>query len=192
LAAPPDEMRKLTVVKQMFDHLVQLTSYEDEKAGRILASIAFLTVADVTLFASFLGNHVTFRCLSWDLITIAFVGYISSVTVGTIFILTAFGPRFKLPQSWKPVAAGEPKSVFFFQWICKEDEKDWCKYFLSSAPSMVEKKATADLVYECYWIAGKISDKVTWINRRKMLFYLAMLCLVAQAAFGATSIFLGN
>lgn len=203
---PPSEAaRKLRVVKQIFDHVIDMTRHEDEKAGRILAPMAFLTVAYAAIFASFLGNGVRFRYLSYDLITLAFLLYIACVTIGTVFILEAFGPRFNLPKLWKSSIPKEaqlesgvqstrlkvPKSIFFFEHIAKEPREEWTEYF-SNSPEILEQKAVDDLVFEIHLISEKVSTKVNFVRRAKVFFFLAMIFFIVGTLLGAVSIFRGN
>ncbi|MGA2784696.1 MAG: hypothetical protein ABSF09_08375 [Candidatus Bathyarchaeia archaeon] len=185
--------------------MIDMTRHEDEKAGRILAPMAFLTVAYAAIFASFLGNGVRFRYLSYDLITLVFLFYITCVTIGAVFLLEAFGPRFNLPKPWNSSISKEaqlesgvqstsqkvPKSIFFFEHIAKEPREEWTKYF-SNSPEVLEQKAVDDLVFEIHLISEKVSTKVNFVRRGKFFFFLAMLFFVFGTLLGAASIIRGN
>jgi hypothetical protein len=187
---PSDIARKLAIVKQSFDYSSDLTHYEDAKAGQILAPMAFLTAAYAAIWGSFFSKSVTFTYHSYDLVTISFVGYVACVTIGTVFVLDAFGPRFNIPKLWKSKAeepsSNIPKSIFFFELIAKEPMKKWRNYFSNSA-DVVEQKALDDLIYETHLVSEKIAIKIRSIKRGKFFFLLSMAFLIVGTSLGAFS-----
>lgn len=188
---PSDISRKLAIVKQSFDYASDITRHEDAKAGQILAPMAFLTAAYAAIWGSFFSGKVTFTYDSYDLITILFAGFVACVTIGTAFILTAFGPRFNIPKLWKSDSeeplSKTPKSIFFFELIAKEPMEKWRNYFSNSA-GVVEQKALDDLIYETHLVSEKISIKIRAIKRGKIFFLLSMAFLIVGTLLGALSI----
>jgi hypothetical protein len=194
-----DELwRKYEITKEVFERPLEMTKHEDEKAGRILASMAFLTVAAATSFAAFLNKGVKFEILLYstqvvDLIPVSFLIYVIFATVGTVLMLEAFGPSFEIPKMWSPAREGqknntvneyEPPSLFFFEKIAPERDNQWLNYFDSKVGGILTK-ACKDHVFEAHLVSTKVRKKVRYIKWGKRLFYLAMFMLCVLVLVGS-------
>jgi len=180
--------KRYEITHEVLERPLEMTKHEDEKAGRILASMAFLTVAAATLFSTFLNNGLRFEMSLFysqhiDLIPAFFASYIVFVVLGTLFILEAFGPSFELPKVWQTSAKSqekegvttyEPKSLFFFEKIAEEDRDKWVNYFGGDI-NRILTKACNDHVFESQLVSIKVAKKVRYIKWGKRFFYVAMI-----------------
>ena len=155
--------KKYEITKEVFDRPLEMTKHEDEKAGRILASMAFLTVAAAAIFSTFVNKELKlelslFCSQRFDLIPMSFGGYAMFVIIGTVLMLEAFGPSFEIPKTWgipvdsKEKGVGEtyePKSIFFFEKISNEDKSQWVNYFRGQIDDILAK-ACNDHIFEAY------------------------------------------
>jgi hypothetical protein len=193
-----DELwKRYEITREVFERPLEMTKHEDEKAGRILASVAFLTVAAAAVFSTFLNKGVKFELSLFcsqrlDLIPISFAGYVVFVVIGTIFMLEAFGPSFELPKVWatqvKSQEKGrgrvyEPQSTFFFEKISEEDRNQWVNYF-AGAINEILTKACNDHVFEAHLVSRKVKKKVRSINWGKRFFYVAMAMFAVLIVVG--------
>jgi len=192
-----DELwKRYEITKEVFERPLEMTRHEDEKAGRILASMAFLTVAATAMFSTFLNIGLKFECTlfcsqSLDLIPISFAGYVIFVVVGTIFMLEAFGPSFELPKVWQiPSKSQEssgvtykPQSIFFFEKISEEERNPWVNYF-GRAIDEILTKACDDHVFEAHLVSTKVRKKVRFIKWGKRFFYIAMVMFAVLILIG--------
>jgi len=187
-----ENQKRYNITKDILQSPINLTKHEDEKAGRILAPMAFLTAAATTLFAAFLNNNITWyiQATHVDLIVILFQFFIVFIVTGTILMLEAFGPYFEIPKSWRsrnkpePRKKSEPKSFFFFDKIADMDVKDWTRYFENTNINEILLKASCDQIYEAHLISVKIKKKVKFIRAGKVFYYLAMVIFVVLTILG--------
>lgn len=178
--------KRYELLRDILRSPLEMTEHEDAKAGRILASIAFLTAASATVFRTFVQNDV--RCIYrftdtivLDLIPVLFESYLILVTFGTIFMLLAFGPFFEIPKKWgkskseKTLTKDQyrPKSLFFFEMVAKEKREKWTEYFKGSINEILEK-ACYDCAYETYLVSKKVAKKVKSIKMARTFFLLAI------------------
>jgi len=193
-----DELwKRYEVTREVLRHPMELTKHEDAKAGRILAPVAFLTVAAAAVFSTLLNNGLRFELSLFcsqrlDLIPASFAGYIILVVVGTILMLETFGPSFELPKVWRTSVKSEekgsgrtyePQSIFFFEKISEEDRNQWVNYF-GGVINEILTKACNDHVFEAHLVSTKVSKKVRCIKWGKRFFYVAMIMFAALIVVG--------
>jgi hypothetical protein len=181
--ATVDCEKRLTVAKYIFDQMIDTTKHEDEKCARILSSIAFMTLANTTLFAVLQSNRKVFLVKGLDLIPVVFLTYVILVAIGTFQMLDALGPRFKTPEPWK---SGTPASLFFFMKVAAEPTQQWLEY-IRGQPEELMRKATDDLMFESHLVAEKIREKVLLIDRAKKTFIAATFLLIVLATLAILS-----
>ena len=193
-----DELwKRCEITREVLERPMELTKHEDEKAGRILASVAFLTIAAASVFSTFLNKGLEFELVLFcsqrlDLIPISFAAYIIFVVVGTIFMLEAFGPRFEIPKVWRTSVRSqekgsdrfyEPQSIFFFEKISEEDIDEWVDYF-GRPINEILTKACNDHIFEAHLVSTKVRKKVRYIKWGKHCFYIAMVMFAVLILVG--------
>jgi len=179
--------KKYHITREVFDRCMEMTKHEDEKAGRILASMAFLTVAAAAIFSTFLNKGLKlefslFCSQSFDLIPMCFGCYVFFVIIGTMLTLEAVGPSFEVPKLWR-AEKYEPKSIFFFEKISETDTNEWMNYF-GRPNDEILAKACNDHIFEAYLVAIKVRRKVRRIIWGKRFFYVAVIVLMALVVVG--------
>lgn len=191
-----DLWKRYEITKEVFERPLDMTKHEDEKAARILASIAFLTFATASVFSTFHNNGIK---LEWsifsqrvDLILLFFVGYLIFVILGTIFMLIALGPSFELPKIWGTSTESQenvekkpykPNSIFFFKKIKEEDRNQLVNYFRGNLNEILNK-ACHDHIYEAHLVSTKVERKVRFIGYGKNFFLGAMFIFILLIIFG--------
>lgn len=186
-----DLWKRYEITKEVLERTLDVTKHEDEKAARILASIAFLTLATASIFSTFQNKGIKLE-FSIDLILLFFVSYMLFVILGTIFMLNALGPSFELPKPWGKSAESQenveketykPKSIFFFKKIFEEDRKQWVNYFEGNLYEILVK-ACNDHIFEAHLISTKVERKVKSIDYGKIFFLGAMFIFILLMIFG--------
>jgi hypothetical protein len=186
-----DLWKRYEITKEVLDSSLNITKHEDEKAARILASIAFLTLATTGIFSTFQNKGIKLE-FSIDLIILSFASYLIFVILGTIFMLQALGPSFELPEIWRTSTKSQenagketyiPKSIFFFKKIIEEDRNLWVNYFRGNLNEILDK-ACNDHIFEAHLVSKKVEKKVKYISYGKKLFLVAMLIFIFLMIFG--------
>ena len=94
--------KKLTVTKEVFDHLYAMLRHEDEKANRILGAMAFIALAGAALAIPFfertVGTHL--KLFDMTLGLFLFFLFLILLSLGTLFILAALGPVVHIKAAW--------------------------------------------------------------------------------------------
>jgi len=187
-----DELHNLyEVTKEIFDHILDMTKHEDEKAGRIILSIAFLATATATIFGAFLKNNIQFVFYGVELISTLFFLFILFVVLGAYFILDAIGPRYEMPSIWGKISEENsnpkqyaPKSLFFFEKVGDEEREKWMSYFDPTKIDEILKKICNDHIYEAHLVSNKIKNKIRSIKIGKLFFIISLILLVFITLLG--------
>ena len=112
--------------------MIQSSNHEDEKVGRILTSMSFLTVGASIVFSTFLGNRIGVFLYGVDLVSVLFLVYIFTLVLGTIIMLESMSPRLHVRSVRKDgsseagAISDHLESIHFFKSIARTDEADGC------------------------------------------------------------------
>lgn len=196
-----DYEKKHQLAKEIFDQVLSATMHEDNKAGRIIVSIAFLAGVTSSVFSKFSSEEIHFMFLGRDLISIFFLLFIICVVVGSLYIMNAIGPSFNIPKTWKKngkngkkesssMSTEEyvPLSLYFFKLIAEEDRSKWMSYFEQVEVDALLQKASNDYLYEAHLISEKIQDKVESIRIAKGFYMVSIVILVIITLLGVMSL----
>jgi len=189
-----DSSKKYALSAEMFENISNLNEHEDEKAGRILEAMAFLSITAVTAFAIFvtiqLSAQITVGGSSFNLIPLSFAGFSVFVALGIFIFLEASLSGIetnKKLQTKTPDKTGknpfEPQSLFYFKKISEEKIEQWTSYFEGNADDIVNK-AYRDHVLETFSISKKTKTKVKYYKFGKLCFYIAIVFFVILIVAG--------
>ncbi len=175
---------RVKLVEASFKTVLDADLHEDDKAGRILSAIAFLTAAAAAVFAA-AGNlqKPPSTILGVNASVLAFSAYLFFVLAGAALYLGALGPSFNRP-SWFRRRSQGVYSLLFFQNIGALDENAWSDYWLNDARTLAELQdlMVKNYIDECRLIAQKLQAKVTLMSSGSLSFRVAILFLVALMA----------
>jgi hypothetical protein len=116
-----------------------------------------------------------------DLILLAFATFLFFALLGTLFILTAIGPRFNMPSAW---SSGSPiPSRLFFMKINDVSLDDWKKSLKQEELSNLKEHYLDDYIYETHLLAGKTAYKYRAMAVGVHLYRIAIGALAAFLAF---------
>lgn len=185
---------KLEVLLKAYDEVNALTKHEDQKAERALTAMAFIVLGGATLFAA------TFVSSGWKQFAEPelqwaygmFACFLVLAISGTLIVLYAIFPRFKIPPVWKgkgEVSKLPPRSVFFGIEIAKQTSQSWESFWNAITPEDLEAISTSQLVYETHLIAEKIIEKVRPLRVGWTCFILSLMFLIVAVLLLLLSVF---
>jgi len=189
-----DELqRRAALAKSILDGVVDSSNHEDEKVGRILYSMSFLTVGTTIAFSTFLGNRIGTYAYGVDLVSIFFLGYVLFLVTGTIIILEAMSPRLHLRRGRGSQGEGAGAdsasldSMHFFKSIARREQTEWVASFEGSASTDLLMRECADALRQAHFLSKKVTQKVEYIRKAKWIMLFAALSLVVMVAAGVLS-----
>jgi hypothetical protein len=187
--SPDDLQRKAALSKSILDGVVQSSNHEDEKVGRILTSMSFLTVGASVVFSTFLGNRIGVFVYGVDLMSILFFGYIFLLVLGTLIMLEAMSPRLHIRPGRKDgdATSDHVESMHFFKSIARTDEAGWLAYFKDASAADLLDKECVDTLRQARFLSIKVTRKVEYIRKAKWVILFASIFLVAMVAAGVLS-----
>jgi hypothetical protein len=190
--------RRAALAKSILDDVVESSNHEDEKVGRILTSMSFLTVGAAIAFSTFLSNRTGLSSYGVDLLSVLFFAYLFLLVLGTIIMLEAMSPRLYLRLRRKdeikdegPSSAGL-ESMHFFKSIARTDEAKWLASFKDESVEELLAHERDDALRQAHFLARKVTKKIEYIRRAKWIILLASFFLVAMVAAGIVSYLMMN
>ena len=189
-----DELRRrAALAKSILDGVVDSSNHEDEKVGRILYSMSFLTVGTTIAFSAFLGNRIGTAFYGVDLVSVLFFGYILFLVAGTIIILEAMSPRLYLRLGRGANNKGADTdstnldSMHFFKSIARKSQADWLALFKDAGSADLLAREYDDALRQAHFLSSKVAQKVEYIRKAKWIMLCAALSFLAMTATGVFS-----
>ncbi len=189
-----DELRlKASVAKSILDDVVNSSNHEDEKVGRILGSMAFLTAGAAFAFATFVGNRIGPVVYGVQLVSVLFLVYIFMLVLGTTLMLEAMSPRLHL---WRGKGAMKEDdvgfsagldSMHFFKSIARRDLAEWLSYFENVKSADLLIKERGDALRQAHFLSTKVTTKVEYVRRGKLVIQISSIFIVVMVAVGVLS-----
>jgi len=181
LSAPSaDELQwKAALAKTILDDVVESSSHEDKKVGRLLYSMSFLTVGAAIAFSSFIGNRIGIAVYGVDLVSVLFLLYIVFLVIGTTIVLEAMSPRLHLRGD---PSSGDLESMHFFKSIARKTQTEWLSLFDDSSAGDLFARECDDTLRQAHFLSKKATEKIGYIRKAKWVMVFAAVTLVAMVA----------
>lgn len=127
-AGPPpiDWKGRTDVLEHSYDEVLAFIKHEDDKIGRVLTALAFLTAAGVTLFvfsAQTQTHPLLFTRPDVDGADVFFAGFMVSLLMSLLFILGAVDPTSQIP-GFLPHGPRR-HSILFYRFIHRDQSLHW-------------------------------------------------------------------
>jgi hypothetical protein len=195
LAGPDidDLERRSALAKTILDGVIDSSKHEDEKVGRILTSMSFLTVGAAIAFSTFVGNRIGLIAYGVDLVSVLFFAYLFLLVVGTIIMLEAMSPRLHLRPGKRAedkdadASSASLESIYFFKSIARTDQAEWLARFKDTSEADLLVRQCDDALRQARFLSIKVTHKVEFIRKAKWIILLASSLLVAMVAAGVLS-----
>lgn len=170
-----DAKERFELAKLTYDEVLDATKHQDDKVGRFLTAIAFLTAAAIAF-----GTRGDVLQVRYDLDGsvpvpgILFAGFITFVVIAVLFLLMALGQALRPPRS-RP--GGEVQSRLFFLVISQVPEEVWKASWDSKVSAAdLRRQVIHNLVDESHNIAVRADKKYWRTGEAQALFTIALLC----------------
>lgn len=175
--------RLIDLSQRAYDEVLDATKHQDDKVGRFLTAIAFLTTGAIALIASDQGLRRTFEVpgggahplLAWS------TGGFFVLTVASVaMLLLCLSVPVRLPKTIDDPMKG---SHLFYSYIENRPRDEWIEYWMTTDVDELEKRIAKDYAREAHNLAERTSAKYRHSYEASWFFVCALLFL-------STSIFL--
>lgn len=185
---------KLKLITWAYGEVLDATKHQDDKIGRVLTSVAFLTAATLALASLSSARFVTRRfdvspfVLPLGLITL--VIFLVGVAFTVMLLLTSLATPLRLPgmvtSKHKHVewAKGVRGSQLYFYEIAGLTANEWARKW-SAAPEELKKERLDSLVIETRNLADRTNSKYDRTTEAAALLSLALLAFALAVIFVA-------
>jgi hypothetical protein len=182
---------KAALAKSILDDVVESSSHEDEKVGRMLYSMSFLTVGAAIAFSSFLGNRIGNTAYGVDLMSVLFLAYLAFLVAETIIVLEAMSPRLHVrgrsARGGGQVSSANLDSMHFFKSIARKGQEEWPSYFRAMSAGELLEEEREQALRQAHFLARKVTEKIEYIRKAKWIMLFAALSFVAMVVVGVLS-----
>jgi hypothetical protein len=200
LEATSKATKRFDLAEKSFKTVLDADIHIDNKAGRILAAVAFLTAACTAIFAKAYNLPDPSRprdvmdLAGLEVSLLSFSAFLLCILTGALLYLAALGPALNIPDSLKG-AEHEVKSLLFFETIGDLTESSWVDHWGlqrtnrvwtvkpdAKPEDVLSLEMTGNFLYEARLIAQKIQTKILFMGIGSFLFKLALVFLAPLVA----------
>lgn len=191
-----DDDKKLELVRETYREVLDATKHQDDKIGRLLTGLAFLTAASLALAglsgAEFLRRDFEITPFTLPLGLIALAAFLVGVVLAVLLLVASFGTPLRLPGQ-RPTRAPEAKddvawasgvrgsAVYFFE-IANLSLGEWKIKWLASSEDL-ERERRQSLVHETHNLAARTAFKYERVAEATSIVSLALLSFVLAGLF---------
>jgi hypothetical protein len=178
--AESDDAIRLELARETYKEVLDATKHQDDKIGRFLTGIAFLTAGAIGF--GFRSEILVMRYQvgrsSILLPAILFSLFLLLVLVGVLLLIVSLGPNISLPKGPGTTSNSSRSSRLFFLPIAGQLSSVW-KWRWGSDVSLAKLKheVTDDYVVESWNIADKTDFKYRRTSEARAILSLAVLSL---------------
>lgn len=172
--------RKLELLEKGYDEVLDAVKHQDDKIGRLLTGLSFLTAATLAVAGLGGAQYVTRRFdvgSFGDLpLALIFLGiFVAGVVVAVSFLLGAFSTPLRLPGQ-RPQGRGYKSTIYFYD-IARQSLSAWTGRFDKSVADL-EKDRIREYEYETHNLAARAKYKTDRVTEATTFVVTAMLPLI--------------
>ena len=186
------DSKYLDLARESLTEVKNLTEYQDQKSGRLLTIVAFLTAAASALFVKLVDLYPIhavlvdspIRGILLGGVYLLFWAFIVLATCGALVTFHATQTRF-LWQNEKSddVQYDKARSYLFFQHIYRTTPDGWARSFVNhtggeNGPDRLSVKYYKNYIVESYLVAAKLGDKLRYLEPAQHLLETALRLLL--------------
>ena len=197
LAGTSDLDDKLKLAKDSYAEVLDATKHQDDKIGRLLTSVAFLTAATLALAGLSSATFVTreFRVPPYTLRLglIALTVFLVGVVFTVMLLLTSLATPLRLPGLAQPGKRPPmrwihdlPTSQIYFHEIARVSLQEWERKWEVSADELKEERLRS-LVRETHNLGVRTSSKYDRTTEATALLSLSLLAFALAIVFVASA-----
>lgn len=188
-AGSTEESEKLALLETSYREILDATKHQDDKIGRILTGIAFLTAAALA-FANQTGIGIATRFAVSDrelpLLAFAVGAFVIGVVLTVSLLLSSLTTGLTLPGSAPPSRRepGKPSSLIYFYSIARVPKEEWRERWNSSSSEVLNDELRRDYIDETYNLAQRTNHKYTRTNEAAAALSLTFFALGVSFILG--------
>lgn len=174
-------VRKLELLEKGYDEVLDAVKHQDDKIGRLLTGLSFLTAATLAVAGLGGAQYVTRRFAVGSSggvpLALVFLGiFVAGVIVSVSFLLGAFSTPLRLPGQRTEGKGGE-STIYFFN-IARQSLDDWNRRLKSMTLSDLEDARETEFVHETHNLAARAKYKHDRVSEATTIVFTSMLPLV--------------
>lgn len=179
-----ERTRRLNVLSKGYDEVLDAVKHQDDKIGRLLTGLSFLTAATLAVAGLGGARYVTrrFDVDPWGDVPLAliFLGvFIGAVVLAVSLLLAAFSTPLRLPGQ-RPQGNGSDSTIYFYD-IARQDPDEWHRTATRGAVADIEARRVVDYAVETHNLAARAKYKYDRVSEATTILVTAMLALVLAA-----------
>lgn len=184
---PTDAVLKRALLETSYGEILDATKHQDDKIGRIITGLAFLTAAALA-FANQIGVDTRFDLVDRRLPLLAYA--VGAFVVGVVFtvsmLLSSLTTGLTLPGSARPSGPTGTVSLIYFYSVARATREEWRARW--DRPG-AELRADLDGAYvdETYNLAVRTNHKYTRTNEAVALLSFTFFALGAAFVLGVVA-----
>jgi uncharacterized membrane protein YsdA (DUF1294 family) len=197
LAGTSDLDEKLKLAKDSYAEVLDATKHQDDKIGRLLTSVAFLTAATLALAglssATFVTREFSVPPYTLRLGLIALTVFLVGVVFTVMLLLTSLATPLRLPGLAQPGKRPPmrwihdlPTSQIYFHEIARVSLQEWERKWEVSADELKEERLRS-LVRETHNLGVRTSSKYDRTTEATALLSLSLLAFALAIVFVASA-----
>jgi len=165
--------------------------HQDDKVGRVITALAFLTGAAFGLFSKFGTENfsVTLPGSAVSVPAFCFVTFAIAVGLSLVFAVASVGPTRGLP-ALGGASVAPPESLIFFGAIA-HSETAWTELAGKSVENL-QKQLAEDYHNEALHLARRVRYKMAWSREAGACLLLAVTALTVLAIFLSSAFSVGT
>jgi hypothetical protein len=171
-----ERRRRLELLRDSYDEVLDAVKHQDDKIGRLLTGLSFLTAATLAVAGLGSAQYVTrrFAIAPWGDVPLAlvFLGlFVVGVIVAVSLLLAAFST---------PLRRSDHSTLYFFG-IALYGKARWRAVTDESIPDL-ERRRVRELVIETHNLASRAKYKYERVSEATAILMTSMLALILASA----------
>lgn len=176
---------RLDFAQVAYDQVLDATKHQDDKIGRFLTALAFLTTGAIALLfrqgllsTEFVfQSQLDFAAGNFPLVAWATLGFFLCVLLSVILLLLSLSTPLKVPDRRGDREPRIEGSRLFFAYIGREPLVKWMDRWTDATPEILEEEFYRQYVRETHNLAERARAKYQHTNEASALFVLSLLFL---------------
>lgn len=185
-AADSGQRRKLELLEKGYDEVLDAVKHQDDKIGRLLTGLSFLTAATLAVAGLGTAKFVTRRFTVGHLgdlpLALIFLGvFVGGVVVAVSLLLAAFSTPLRLPGQRPPGKETPSNSTIYFYDIARQSLDLWSERCGNRSVDELEKDRIREFTDETHNLAARAKYKHDRVTEATTIVVTAMLALILAA-----------
>lgn len=176
--------RRIELLQESYSEVLDAVKHQDDKIGRLLTGLSFLTAATLAVAGLGSAQYVTrrFRVEPWGDLPLAliFLGvFVGGVVLAVSLLLAAFNTPLRLLGERQQ--GREHDSTIYFFHIARKSVKEWRRTVTKGSNACLEERRIQEFANETHNLAARAKYKHERISEATVILVTAMLALILAA-----------